>query len=301
MDSHFAGMTFRKGDCRTDWQLRRKDCRMHYNLSADGVITVSGNDILSPVPAPDAYPFYDDAVPEEGPTGWTNYTSGFREMDFHTVVIENGVKCLDTFCLKDCKNLRKVILPEGIMSVYARFADGAALDFFEEDGLLFLGTPENPRYALMGCAESFNNNILEIPEGTVIIAHEAFLGKDFIEEVDIPRSLVYMGRQSFAGTSIRRLFLPEGKLANDEWILAFDSAEFDFSLKYLSLPLSMHDDFLNSKDWYLRLGCDIAFRNPDGSTAEFYPSLTTGNQTQSERPDNDDSEGDQWIEDILGS
>lgn len=243
---------------------------LSYTLTADGVLTVSGEGWLYPAPAPDAEPCYDDPDDFE-PTGWSAYTSEFVGLDFHTAVIEKGIRCLDSFCFRDCRNLKKVILPEGLLSIYADFAQGSPLEYFEEEGLLFLGTTGNPRYVLMGGSEKFNRKKLVIPEGTATIAHAAFWGKEFIEELEIPSSLESLGRMTFAGTSIRHLFLPEGAVADPEWILAFDSAEFDLSLQSLSFPMSMHGEFLKEKDWYLRLGCDITFRKPDGTVGEFYP------------------------------
>lgn len=245
--------------------LSLKNKGLSYTLTSDGVLTISGSGWLYPVPAPDANPYYDDDPEPEGPSGWSEYISEFKDMDFHTARIEEGIRGLDTFSFRDCKSLRKIILPNSDFFIHARFAEGSPIEYFEEGGLLFLGSSANPRQVLIGCSEEFKNKILEIPEGTVTISDEAFWGKEFIEEVKIPNSLRFLGWYTFAGTSIRHLFLPDGNLANPEWIMAFDSDDFEFSLKSLSLPMSMYEEFLKEKMWYLNLGCEIKFRAPGSS------------------------------------
>lgn len=251
-------------DCRVWWQLRKENCRMDYKLTDEGILIVSGNSWLCRKPAPDAVPVevdeYDGTVTE-----WSEYMSQFKDLVFHKVVIEPGITCLDELCFEGCKNLREIILPETLFSVYADFAKDTPLEYLDEGGLLYLGTAENPHHILMGCTPGFNESALTIAEGTVKIAHKAFYGKRCIREVILPSTLEYMGRECFAGTSIKNFYIPEGPLADDEWILSFDSAEFELSLESVSFPIEMYESYLDNQDWYDNLHCTLIYRNHEGT------------------------------------
>ncbi len=250
-------------DCRVEWQLRKENCRMQYRLTDEGILIISGNSWVCRKPAPDAESVEIDEYDGEV-TEWSEYVSQFKDLDFHTVIIEEGVIGLDNRCFEGCWNLRKILLPATLYSIYADIAKDTPLEYLNENGLLYLGTQDNPHHVLMGCTPEFNQSKLAIAEGTVTIAHEAFYGKNFIREVVLPKSLEYMGRQCFAGTSIKDFYIPEGPLADDEWILAFDSDEFDLSLESLSLPTEMYENYLNEQDWYDSLPCRLIFRQENG-------------------------------------
>lgn len=263
----------KSGSCLTDWQKEaveegREDLRLFFTLSNDGTLTISGNTGLHRIPAPDALPYYDE--PEGPPSGWSEYISQFKDLDFHTVIIWSGVRVLEEECFKDCKNFHKIILPENMPVIRKNFAEGSPLEYTEKDGLLFLGPPSNPLYYLMGCKDSFDREKLLIPEGVVFIANEAFRGKKCIKEVVFPSTLEFAGWYTFDSTSIRDVFIPEGKLAYDETLMAFDG--WDIRLESISVPYSMYLEYKEGKDhgWveaYNRT-TKIIFRNPDNSIAE---------------------------------
>ena len=251
---------------------------MNYTLTDDGVLTISGNTYLCSVPAPDAEPYYDD--PEGPPCGWSEEVSQFKDLDFHTVIIEGGVRILEEKCFKDCKNFRRIVLPEKMPVIRKNFADGSPLEYTEKDGLLFLGPASNPIYYLMGCTEDFDKETLIIPEGVVFIANEAFQGKKCIKEVVFPSSLEFAGWYTFNGTSIKNVYIPEGKLAYDESLLAFEG--WEIHVESISVPYSMYKQYRDGNDNGWVEACNsaakIIFRNPDDSIAEILEPQPSDNE-----------------------
>ena len=95
------------GDCRHEEQTATKDCRMEFKLTADGVLTISGNDwlcavhdvVLSPNPV------LEDEIDTK-----VFQQSMFKDLDFHTVVIEKEVRGLREYSLAGCKNLKQIVI-----------------------------------------------------------------------------------------------------------------------------------------------------------------------------------------------
>ena len=268
----------KSGSCLTESQKEAvenwgEDLLMDYTLTEDGILTISGNTHLFSIPAPEAKPYYEE--PEGAPCGWSEYVSQFMDLDFHTVIIDEGIRLLGEECFKDCKKFKKIILPEKMPAIRKNFAVGSPLEYTEKDGLLFLGPPSNPLYYLMGATDDFHDEILVIPEGAVFIANDAFQGKKCIREVVFPSTLEFAGWNTFDGTSIKDVFIPEGKLAYDETLIAFDGQ--DINLKSISVPYSMYKDYKEGNDYgwveaYNRTA-KIIFRNPDDSIAEILEPL----------------------------
>lgn len=267
-------MNYKQETCLAPWQKEANQesdagYKMDFTLTDDGILTISGNSLLCSVPTPDALPYYDE--PEGPPCGWSEYMSQFKDMNFHTVIIEDGVKVLGEECFKDCKGLKKLVLPENVPAIRNSFAEGTSLEYTIKNNLKFLGPPSNPFYYLMGPTDDFNEEKLIIPEGTVRVVDEAFINKNFIKELVFPESLEFLGWYTFEGTSIKELTIPEGKLAYDEVLIAFDG-ESGTPLEIISLPYSMYETYKNGEDmgfveaW--NTDCKIIYRNPDDSIAE---------------------------------
>ena len=264
----------KEGSCLAPWQIeanlkREEGHKMNFILTDDGILTISGNSHLCPIPSPNATPFYDE--PDGEPCGWSEYISQFKDMDFHTVIIEDGVKVLDEQCFKDCKGLKKIVLPAHVPTIRSSFADGTSLEYTLRNNLKFLGSPSHPLYSLMGATDDFCEENLIIPEGTVRIADEAFKNKKSLKAVVFPESLEFLGWYTFEGTSIKELFIPEGELADEETLIAFDG-EGGTPLETISLPYSMYKSYKEGMDagmveaW--NRTCRIIYRNPDDSIAE---------------------------------
>ena len=98
------------------------------------------------------------------------FESPFVHIDFHTAVIGKDVKYLCEGCFNGCKNLRKIILSDSVDAIEWPIAKDAGLEYFEEDGLLFLGSENNLRLALVGCVDDYGADEVVIPAATKVIA-----------------------------------------------------------------------------------------------------------------------------------
>lgn len=128
------------------------DISMKYMLTSDNLLIILGNGSL-------------DA------DNWSSkYESIFTHLDFHTAIIMPGVKCLSTGCFRECKNLRKVILNNDLLDINFDFAYNSPIEYLEEKGLCYLGTANNPYFALMGFTERFDGNEDSVSNNTVIAA-----------------------------------------------------------------------------------------------------------------------------------
>ena len=145
------------------------------------------------------------------------------------------------------------------------------LEYTVKDNLLFIGNNVNPLFYLIGSNDDFNPEVLVIPEGTIMIADYAFKDKKSIKEVKFPDSLEFLGWYTFDGTSIKDVYISEGKLAYDETLIAFDGNPGP-PLDTVSLPYSMYQIYKEGKDVGLveawNRTCKIIYRNSDDSIAE---------------------------------
>lgn len=96
-----------KGDCRHEEQTATKESRMDFTLTAGGVLTISGNDWLCAVDDVELSPnpHLDNEIDEK-----MFRQSMFKNLDFHTVVIEKGVWGLREYSLAGCKNLKQIVI-----------------------------------------------------------------------------------------------------------------------------------------------------------------------------------------------
>lgn len=286
-----------EGDCLNVYAPDKEEgWRMRYSLSNDGVLEIEGNNILEGLWVQGHDMTYD-----------SYWESQFADKDFHTVVIKEGVRSLYEGCFARCKGLNKVILPEGLLSIYAESFEGSPVEYLNEDGLLYLGTAQNPHYALMGCADDFREDVIRIHPDTVTVAHKAFGGKICIKHVVLPSNLVFLGYGAFGGTSITEVILPDGPVADEggESLMAFDApmslegtydALVPCNLRHISVPFNMYQYYLKHKedggDWFNAWDdCTITFRNPDGTTAEeiHTPKRTPISEAELSLPETDKS------------
>lgn len=295
------GTIIKSGSCLTPWQIEAKkergeDWRLEYKLSDEGILTVSGNTHLFCVPAADAIPYYDE--PEGDPCGWSEYTSQFENLDFHTVIIEDGITVLGEGCFKNCKGLHKIILPENMPVIRNSFAEDTPLEYTVLNKMKFLGPPSNPLYNLMGCDDDFNEEKLIIPEGTIRISNEAFRNKTCIKEVVFPSSLEHAGWNSFEGTSVIEIIIPEGELARDETLIAFDGNP-GAPLETISLPYSMYLIYKEGRNIGIVEAWNrtsrIIYRNPDDTIAE----ILDPKPLEYSKSDDSETSSDDWIDELL--
>lgn len=241
------------------------------------------------------------------PYAWSRYESPFVDLDFHTVILEPGFKCIEEDFFTGCKNLKKVIIPDTITEIHPGFAKGIKLDYLNENGLLFMGNEDNPRHFLMGCVADFKEEHLNIPEGVYYIHAEAFADRCTIKTITFPRTLKKIGKYSFKGISLKNLIIPDFGIGEDEmascWYWGFCKGCL---LESISVPYNHYLFYLDNKDeehvdwWHAFANCTIMFRNAQGAPALVLPPDPTPkfNEPQPwEYPEDDEFENIKSIDD----
>lgn len=141
-----------------------------FSLSSYGVLTISGEGVVRGVY--DLYKDYNPAIGEEDVD--VRVRSKFKDFDFHTVVIKNGIIGLGDNCLSGCRKLKRIILPSTLEFAYSELARDTDLEFSEEEGLLYLGNKDNPHFILLRTSSPNGGRPFIIPEDVFIVALGAF-------------------------------------------------------------------------------------------------------------------------------
>lgn len=124
-------------------------------LWIDGGFFLAGNHIV----VDDGY---DCLAPE--------YNSPFVHLKFHKVLIGNNIHYLCKGCFNGCRELKKIVLSESVEVIEYPIANDTAIEYFNDDDLLFLGTENNPRHALMGCVDDYKSDRIIVPASTKVVA-----------------------------------------------------------------------------------------------------------------------------------
>lgn len=161
--------------------------------------------------------------------------SAFAQGKFADCKIPSSVTYIGTYAFQNCKNLKKIDLPQNLITISAGLFDGcSALEditfstklesvgenafngcsslksFITENGAKYLGMENNPHYVLV---EKENPDITEctINANTVIISGRAFYGCANLIEISIPDSVTIMGSSAFEKcTSLSKITLGNG-------------------------------------------------------------------------------------------
>lgn len=162
------------------------DGRMHWSVSREGVLTLSGTgntpDYGESVNAP-WYPYRSQitsAVVADGITGLGSYAFyGLNSME--TVELPEALTSLGAGCFRDCSRLQAIDLPAGLTSV--------------------------PSYAFYQCRSLRS---IVIPEGVAdLSAYNLFQGCNALKSITLPGTLQRLGGSSwttFSGTSITDIY-----------------------------------------------------------------------------------------------
>ena len=93
-----------------------------------------------------------------------------------SITIPNSVTELDDYAIEDCNNLESVILSESVKHIgYSNFSGCNKLAFSEFGGACYIGTTDNPYYALIR-VKSTDTESCEIHNNCKVIAEGAFGG-----------------------------------------------------------------------------------------------------------------------------
>ena len=179
----------KQGECLQDESTMGQGLEMHYTLTDDGTLTISGRGVVGSA-CWDEYVLEHDA---EMGCGWSDrfsHHSQFNGMDISCIVIEEGITGLadESFVLLP---VRKVVLPEGLTFVGVdAFAES---DDLEE--IILPSTLSSISISMFNNCESLRRVV--IPEGVVSIGKEAFSRCTSLEYVSLPSTLTSIGEGAF--------------------------------------------------------------------------------------------------------
>ena len=181
----------KQGECLQDESTSGQGLEMHYTLTDDGTLTISGQGAVG-----NACWDEDDLEHDaEMGCGWSDrfsHHSQFNGMDISCIVIEEGITGLaeESFVLLP---VRKVVLPEGLTFVGVdAFAE---CDDLEE--IILPSTLSSISISMFNNCESLGRVV--IPEGVVSIGKEAFSRCTSLEYVSLPSTLTSIGEDAFFG------------------------------------------------------------------------------------------------------
>lgn len=144
---------------------------------------------------------------------YTIWNNAFESDDhLEQAFLNNGAIENDAFL--NCVNLTTVIFGDRVIRIGATaFAGCTSLQYNAYGGALYLGTLDNPYYALIR-VENPDISTLTIHPDTRIIADEAFAGCTDLRSITIPEQISYVGQSAFQGcVSLTEVTILSGQIA----------------------------------------------------------------------------------------
>ncbi|MBP3437169.1 MAG: leucine-rich repeat domain-containing protein [Clostridia bacterium] len=114
------------------------------------------------------------------------------------IKIPDSVSTIGADAFYNCKWLEQIVLPRSLTCLDDYFANCESLEFNTYDGALYLGSSDNPYFALMK-AESEELPSLSVHKDCKFIAHCAFYGYSELESIEIPDGVISIGSSAFKG------------------------------------------------------------------------------------------------------
>lgn len=146
-----------------------------------------------------------------------------------TVTLQNGIEIIGERAFQDCPALKSISIPDSTVKLgQSVFSGCEQLVTTEYNGGQYLGNAQNPHVVLMGAASDITT--LTIPQGTKVIASEAFHEHTAIKSITIPGNVRSIGYAAFYLSNIESIIIEDGVLYIDQYALT------SYSLTNLSLP-----------------------------------------------------------------
>ena len=137
--------------------------------------------------------------------GVFNFEQSLKKIDLSGCT---NLKTIGDMAFDNCINLETLLLPDSIEEVgYAAFSGCSSLNYYEIEGVKYLGNENNKNLVLVRCTD---NTIIsfEVPEGTKVICNIAFRKITSLAQVKIPTSVTFIGGGAFDQTAIRSVWVP---------------------------------------------------------------------------------------------
>lgn len=112
-----------------------------------------------------------------------------------SIDLPNSVTRIERYAFEGCNNLLNIEIPNSVRIIERDAFKNTAWYNNQEDGLVYAGLVA---YKYKGTM-SYSNTIL-IKEGTISIAESAFSQCDFLANIEIPNSVIFIGGDAFYGT-----------------------------------------------------------------------------------------------------
>lgn len=129
-----------------------------------------------------------------------------------TVTFSEGLTSIEISAFEGCNNLENFKLPESVLSVSDKpFCPAITQTYTEYKNGYYLGSTQNPYFALMKADVGSSDSTFELHPTTRIIAAYAFYRATELESITLPAGLTAIGSDAFAlCCSLTEVTLPEG-------------------------------------------------------------------------------------------
>lgn len=176
---------------------------MHWSISTDGVLTITGNGDMPDNDSP--WNIYNSeivsVVVDEGITRiGVNAFNGLYMLE--SVSLPSTLTELGAYSFAYCDSLSAIDIPAGVAAI-----DDCA--FYECASLREVSIPEGVIYigsnAFCGCRSLAE---IDLPEGLTTIGNLAFCMCSSLVEINIPAGVTNIGNEAFENSGLERVFLP---------------------------------------------------------------------------------------------
>ena len=161
-----------------------------------------------------------------------------------SVELPQSLKIIGNRAFYWCKSLTSIEIPDSVTSIgFDAFDDCASLEFNEYGGAYYLGSKDNPYFALIEAVDR-EIEFCDIHNDTKIIASGAFANYNSIEEIVIPNSVTNIGDRIFYGVYVRLKtltlpFVPSGRYEGNELISGLRTLAEEDNGRNHGVPISL--------------------------------------------------------------
>lgn len=194
-------------------------------------------------------------------------------------IIPDGVKRIATCAFRECENISKIVIPQGVESIgEGAFSSSLGIQSFEgkfvtDDSLAVIC--DN---TLIGYAHGNPNRSYAIPEGVTRIGWYALDNSIYLEEVTIPETVTEIGDVSFAFCySLQRVYCkpttpPIAILDDNMGWEAFDCNGYQMQIY---VPAESYQDYISAEGWSQYAASIMPYDYDNNCVVEVDPSEET--------------------------